>query len=204
MRVIGLTGNIGTGKSTVLAYLAGKGARVIDADQVARTVVEPGEPAYSAVVDAFGPGILHPDGTVDRAALGAVVFRDPERLHRLEAIVHPAVFAHVGALLAEARANGPAPVVVIEAIKLLESGRLLPFCDEIWVVTASEETQLRRLMRTRGMDAAEARRRLAAQSAQEEKVRRATRVIPNDGTPQELYARLDAIWDEITETARGG
>lgn len=191
--VIGLTGNIGTGKSTVGRFLAGKGALALDADRIAHQVIEPDGPAYAGVVEAFGPEIVQADGRIDRAALGAIVFRDPERLRVLESIVHPAVFARTQELLAVSKT----PVVVIEAIKLLESRRLLPLCTEIWVVTASEETMLRRLMERRGMDADEARRRLAAQLPQEEKVRQATRVIENDGTPEELYARLDVLWKEI-------
>lgn len=198
--IIGLTGNIGTGKSTVIRYLARKGAQTLDADRIAHEVMEPGGPAYAPVVEAFGAAILRADGAIDRAALGAIVFADSERLRVLEAIVHPAVFACTRTLLASSQA----PVAVIEAIKLLESGRLLPLCTEIWVVTASEETQLRRLMETRAMSDAEARRRMAAQSSQEEKVRQATRVIPNDGTPAELYAHLDAMWAELEKQYFGG
>jgi dephospho-CoA kinase len=195
MIVVGITGNIGTGKSTAMAWLARKGACVVDADKVGHAVMEPGAAAYAQVVAAFGPGVLAPDGRIFRPALGAIVFADAAQLARLEAIVHPAVLARTQELLA----GCSAPVAVIEAIKLLEARNLLRLCHEVWVVTASEETILRRLMESRGMDEAEARRRLAAQSPTSEKLRHATRVITNDGAPEELYAQLDKIWGELTE-----
>jgi dephospho-CoA kinase len=191
--VIGLTGNIATGKSTVLRYLAAKGVHVIDADQLTHQAMAPNGPAYAPIVAAFGDAIVRPDGTIDRPALGRVVFSDPAALARLEAIVHPAVFT-----LAQAQvAATVAPVVVIEAIKLLEARSLVRLCDETWVVTAGEATQLRRLREERGMAEAEARKRMAAQSPQAEKVQQADRVIDNDGTPEQLYRQLDAIWAEL-------
>lgn len=193
--VIGLTGNIGTGKSTAIAWLAQRGAFVIDADKVGHAVMEPGEHAWAAVAQAFGDSVVAPDGRIDRKALGAIVFSDPSKLALLEAILHPAVLERTRMILDAS----DAPVVVIEAIKLLEARNLLRLCDEIWVITASEETILRRLMDGRRMDAAEARRRLAAQSPQSEKVKQATRVIANDGTPEQLYAQLERIWAELTE-----
>jgi dephospho-CoA kinase len=192
--VVGLTGNIATGKSTVLAYLRGKGAHVIDADKLAHRALLPGGPAHDAVVAAFGVAVLREDGTIDRPALGRIVFADPQALQRLEQIVHPAVFV----LAQQELAATAAPVVIVEAIKLLESGRLLTLCQEIWVVTADAETQLRRLMQERGMDEADARQRMAAQPPQEEKVARATRVIDNNGAPDTLYVTLDAIWNDLT------
>jgi dephospho-CoA kinase len=188
-----LTGNIATGKSTVLAYLQGRGATVLDADKLAHAAMAPDGPAYDAVVAAFGEAIVGPGGVIDRKALGAIVFADATQLARLEANVHPAVFV----LAQQALDATDAPVAVIEAIKLLESGRLLRLCDEVWVVVADEATQIRRLMESRGMDEAEARRRMAAQSPQTEKVRQADRVIDNSGSPAELYAQLDAIWNEL-------
>lgn len=195
--IIGLTGNIGTGKSTVIEWLARRGAYVIDADKVGHAVMEAGQPAYAGVLQAFGPGVLAGDGRIDRRALGALVFADPAQLARLEAIVHPAVLERTRVLLEAATA----PVVVIEAIKLLEANNLLRLCDEVWVVTAAEETILLRLLASRGMDEAEARRRLAAQSPQGEKVRHpaVTRVVNNDGTPDELAAQLEQIWVELTD-----
>lgn len=190
---IGLTGNIATGKSAVLAYLQQRGAAVIDADKLAHQAMAPGGPAYAAVAAAFGPTVVAADGAIDRQALGAIVFADATRLAQLEAIVHPAVFT----LAQQALAATTAPVVVIEAIKLIESGRLLPLCDEVWVVVADEATQLQRLMQLRGLSEAEARLRMAAQSPQAEKIKHATRVIENNGDWRALHAQLDAIWNEL-------
>ena len=191
--MIGLTGNIASGKSTVLAYLRRKGAHVIDADKLTHRSMQPGGPAYDAIVSAFGRDILADDGSINRAALGSVVFADPDALRRLEEIVHPAVFE----LAKEELAQTTAPVVVVEAIKLLEAKRLVTLCQEVWVVTADPDVQLRRLLQERGMSEAEARQRMAAQSSQADKVKQATRVIANNGSIQALYAQLDAAWNEL-------
>ncbi len=195
--IIGLTGNIATGKSTVLDYLRRKGAYSIDADKLTHRTMQPGGLAYDAIVQTFGRDILAEDGTIQRAALGRIVFADPAALRRLEEIVHPAVFTLAQAELAQT----DAPVVVVEAIKLLEAKRLLTLCREVWVVTADPEVQLRRLSEERGMSEAEARQRMAAQSSQADKVKQATRVIVNNGSTEALYAQLDAIWNEITAKA---
>lgn len=193
--IVGLTGNIATGKSTVLAYLRHKGAHIIDADRLAHAAMAPSGPAYAAVVAAFGPGVVAADGQIDRLALGRIVFADAAALQRLEAIVHPAVFQLAQAELA----TTTAPVVILEAIKLLESGRLLTLCNEVWVVTAAPEIQMARLLTLRGMSETEAAQRMAAQSSQAEKVQRATRVIDNSGTTDELAAQLDAIWADLLD-----
>lgn len=152
---IGLTGPIGCGKSTVAGWLADLGARVIDADEVARGVTPPGSPELAAVVDAFGAGVLHADGSLDRAALGRIVFADPAALRRLEAIIHPAVRGPILEQIADAQREGVAAVVV-EAIKLVEGG-LAALCDEIWLVTCDPTEQRARLMeRTRARLAAQA------------------------------------------------
>lgn len=195
--IVGLTGNIATGKSTVLQYLRAKGAYVIDADKLTHQAMQPDGPAYAAIVEAFGPSVVNGDRTIDRGALGRIVFSDPAKLRELEAIVHPAVFV----LAKEELARTDASLVVVEAIKLLESQRLLTLCNEVWVVTADPDVQLRRLMSQRAMTEAEARQRMAAQSAQEEKVKHATRVIANNGTPEELYRQLDVLWNELSAAA---
>lgn len=191
--IIGLTGNIATGKSTILAYLADKGAYIIDADKLAHAVIEPGGPAYQPVIDEFGRGILHPDGTVDRKALGAIVFADPVLLHKLEQIIHPLVFARIVELVSRAPSN----VIILEAVKLLEAGPMVSQCDEVWVVTTRPDVQLRRLIEQRGMDAETAQQRMRMQSPQAAKVNQADRVIDNSGSLENLYSQLDTIWEAL-------
>ena len=157
---IGITGPIGCGKSTVSGWLAAWGAFVVDADAVARAVVEPGEPALARVVERFGDAVRAPDGTLDRAALARIVFADPGALGDLEAIVHPAVRPRVLAAIEAAETVG-APAVVIEAIKLVESG-LAALCDETWLVTCTPDEQRARLA-GRGVAPDDAARRIAAQ-----------------------------------------
>lgn len=199
MYIIGLTGNIATGKSTVLRYLQQKGAYVFDADKLAHESMQKGTHTYWAIVDTFGEAILQADGAIDRPKLGQVVFSDPAKLAQLEALVHPAVFDLARRELAKVEAD----VVVLEAIKLLEAGQLVTMCDEVWVVVSSPEIQIQRLRETRNMSEAEARRRMAAQSPPEEKVKRSDRVIDNSGTEAELYAQVDQAWAAIIAKANG-
>ncbi|MDD3825586.1 MAG: dephospho-CoA kinase [Anaerolineae bacterium] len=196
--LIGLTGNIATGKSAVARMLASLGAAVIDADRVAHEVMEPGGAAYAAVVDAFGPEILNPGGTVDRRRLGDIVFRDPAALARLEAAVHPAVLLEVGRRIAAAEAG----VVVVEAIKLIEAGMHRAY-DALWVVTAPRKVQIERLVRERGMTHDEATLRVDAQPPQEEKAALADRVLVNDGTLAQLRARVEAAWEQLPRGDEG-
>lgn len=193
--LIGLTGNIACGKSTVLAMLRDHGAAVIDADQVTRQVQQPGEPVYQQIVETFGETILvEPGGPIDRQRLGAIVFSDPQALRRLEQIVHPAVHARILAWLDEAATY--ARVAVIDAVKLLEAG-WKQVCDAVWVVTCTPDQQLRRLMETRGMSEAEARMRIAAQPPQESRVAQADVVIDNSGALDATRAQVDAAWARI-------
>lgn len=194
--VIGLTGNIGTGKSTVTRMLADLGATVIDADALAHEVIAPGTPGWQQVVDAFGPGVVAADGAIDRAQLAAIVFSDPAALARLEAIIHPLVIQEADRRI---RAIGRG-VVVIEAIKLIESG-MVRDCDALWVVTARPEQQIERLVRERGMSAAEVQRRMAAQPPQSEKIALADVVIDNSGTPEETRAQVEAAWKTLQAQA---
>ena len=196
--LIGLTGNIATGKSAVARMLASLGAAVIDADRVAHEVMEPGGAAYAAVVDAFGPEVLNPGGAVDRRRLGDIVFRDPAALARLEAAVHPAVLLEVGRRIAAAEAD----VVVVEAIKLIEAGMHRAY-DALWVVTAPREVQIERLVRERGMTHDEATLRVDAQPPQEEKAALADRVLVNDGTLAQLRARVEAAWEQLPRGDEG-
>jgi len=187
--IIGLTGNIGVGKSAVLDVLRKLGAYAIDADKVAHGVMLPGGRAYDAVVAAFGPGVLLKDGGINRRELANIVFAYPEKLSRLEAIVHPAVEQAVQAEIEAA----DAPVVVIEAIKLLE-GKLKSICDEVWVVTAPEDVQIARLMDYRGMTEREARSRMRSQTPQEWKAARADVVIVNDSDLLTLEQQVTEAW----------
>jgi len=176
---IGLTGPIGCGKSTVAHVLGRSGAVVIDADEVARSVTAPGEPALARIVERFGPAYLLSDGSLDRAALGRTVFPDPEALADLERIVHPAVRRVIERVCADAEREG-AVAVVVEAIKLVEGG-LAATCDEVWLVSCRPAAQRARLRR-RGLSAAEIDQRIAAQSGIDDRVRPvATRVIDTSG-----------------------
>lgn len=191
--VIGLTGNIATGKSTILNYLMEKCAFIIDADKLGHRVIEPGGQAYDAVVRTFGREILREDGAIDRKKLGKIVFSNPIDLGRLEKIVHPKIFD----LGKQEIDENESPVIVLEAIKLLEAGLMSTLCDEIWVVTSSLTTQLRRLLEARLMEETEARRMIDLQPPQAAKVNQADRVIENDGSLAELHAQLDAIWEDL-------
>jgi dephospho-CoA kinase len=190
--LIGLTGNIATGKSAVAQMLADLGAYVIDADEVAHEVMQPGGAAYSAVVEAFGRGILAADGTIDRTKLGAIVFRDPAALRRLEAAVHPATIAEVGRRIVAA----DEAVVVVEAIKLIEAGMHRAY-DALWVVTAPRALQIERLMAARGMSEQDAALRIDAQPPQAEKAALADTVIVNNGNLANLREKVEAAWAQI-------
>jgi dephospho-CoA kinase len=189
MYIIGLTGNIATGKTTVGRMLADLGARYIDADEVAHTVIAKGGGAFLVVVAAFGTGILDANGDIDRRRLGGIVFSDATRLRQLESIVHPAVLASISQTIATASED----VVVLDAIKLLESG-LSGRCDAVWVVTCPREEQLDRLVRERGLPIAEALMRINAQPPAEEKVRRADVVIDNGGRLSNTRRQVKSAW----------
>lgn len=191
---VGLTGGIGSGKSTVSAALAELGAVVIDADLVAREVVARGTPGLAAVVAEFGPEVLTADGDLDRPALGAVVFADDAARKRLEAIVHPLVHERVAAIEADA---APDAVVVHDIPLLTETGRAGSF-DAVVVVDVPTEVQVERLVRDRGMTEADARARIAAQATREDRIAVATHVIDNTGTLDDLRARVAEVWAELT------
>jgi len=193
-RIIGLTGNIATGKSAVMRFAAERGALTIDADRVVHELLDGDTAIQEAVAAAFGPGVRRAGGRIDRAALGRLVFDDPAQLRRLEGILHPAVRAAI----ARRVAGSEAAVVVIEAIKLLE-GPLVALCDQVWVTTCARETQLERLRVCRGMDAADAVARVDAQNPQEEKVARADVVIHTGGLLRETEAQVARAWEELTQ-----
>jgi dephospho-CoA kinase len=190
--LIGLTGNIATGKSVVRRMLEHLGAYGIDADALSHRVISRGAPGYRSVVDEFGKFVLDEEGEIDRAKLGKVVFTDAAALARLEAIVHPLVRQAVDHLVK----NSTQAVVVVEAIKLLESP-LREKMDSVWVVTASEKTQLGRLARKRGMSEGEARQRMAHQSEQTEKAAAASVVIYNDGSVEETWQQVHDAWKDL-------
>jgi len=195
---IGLTGPIGCGKSTVAGWLAARGAVVVDADEVARDVTAPGQPAHDAVLAHFGDPVRGADGTLDRAALARLVFSDPAALADLEAIVHPAVRPQLLAVVESAEAAG-VPAVVIEAIKLVEGG-LAALCDEVWLVTCDARVQRERLL-ARGASPEDADRRIAAQRGLVERLRpAASRVLDTTGPAVDARSRLAALWDETVGT----
>ncbi len=204
--LIGLTGGIACGKSTVLAILSALGARTIDADRVTHRVQQPGKPVYKQIVAAFGTNVLtRPGGPIDRRKLGDQVFSDKTALQQLEKIVHPAVRTEIGEWLEQvAHGSGHGsreqpldrPVAVIDAIKLLES-TWAEQCDSIWVVTCTEEQQVERLVQTRGMSETEARRRVAAQPPQSNRLAHADVVIDNSGTQDKTRAQIEAAWAKI-------
>lgn len=187
--VLGITGNIASGKSTVVGILKELGARHIDADLVYRDLVAPGKPLLRALLAHFGAGIIAADGSLDRQALGAIVFSDPARLAELDQLTHPAVIAETDRRVEEI-ADG---VVIIDAVKLIESGHA-EACDEVWVVTAPEDLQVARLMTRNQLTEAEARRRVAAQPPLAPKIARADRVIDNSGSLEDLRATVTAAW----------
>jgi dephospho-CoA kinase len=194
---IGLTGPIGCGKSTVAGWLAERGAAVIDADRLAREVVEPDQPAFAAIVAAFGPEVVGDDGRLDRAALGRLVFSDPGERARLEAITGPAVRPRILAAIDEAEAVG-APVVVLEAIRLVEGG-YVESVDEVWLVTCEPEVQRRRLA-DRGMLADDVAARMAAQTGLVERVIPvATRVLDTSGPVAATRTSAEALLRSATE-----
>jgi dephospho-CoA kinase len=193
--VIGLTGNIATGKSVVRKMLEHLGAYGIDADALAHRAIAKDAPGYQPVLDTFGSWILTPEGQIDRTKLGRVVFSDLEALEKLEAIIHPLVRQAIDLLVRRAGQK----IIVIEAIKLLE-GELRQACDNIWVTTAPMEIQLRRLRLNRGLSAEVARQRIAVQPPQAEKIEAADVVIKNSGSFESTWKQVLAAWqDTIAE-----
>ncbi len=195
--VIGLTGNIATGKSVVRRMLEQLGAYTIDADMLAHRAIAKGAPGYQAVIDTFGKWILDANGEINRERLGRVVFSDPEALKKLEAIVHPLVFQAIDVMVRRASQ----PIVVIEAIKLLETD-LRFACDAIWVIHAPTDVQLERLMQKRQMSREDALRRIQVQTPQQEKIAQAHVAIENRGSYEELWKEVSRHWQAIPVSSR--
>jgi dephospho-CoA kinase len=196
---VGLTGGIGAGKSEVSRRLAALGAVILDADKAAREVVEPGTPGLARLVEAFGPGVLRDDGSLDRPKLGAIVFGDPAALTRLNEITHPLVREHIEAAEAAAIAAGGADLVLVHDIPLLAEGgrdRSRGF-DVVIVIDVPVETQLERLVGSRGMPRGQAESRMAAQSTREQRLAIADIVIDNSGTLADLDKRVSEVWADL-------
>jgi dephospho-CoA kinase len=193
--IIGLTGNIACGKSTVRGMLEERGAATLDADALVHELYLPGDPVFRAVVDAFGDDIVAADGTLDRRALGRKVFGNPDALARLEGLTHPAVIERTWQWVGRQTTS----VVVVDAVKLIEAG-IVDGCDALWVVTCPLDEERRRLMTRPGMTDAEADRRLAAQAPEAAKVARADVVIDNGGTIEATRAQIDRTWASLPIT----
>lgn len=202
MLLVGLTGGIGAGKSTVAELLAERGALVIDADDLARRAVAPGTAGFDRVVEVFGEGILGPEGDIDRARLAEIVFADEERRRELEAIVHP----EVARLFAEAvEPHRDTDRVVVYSVPLLAERGLAELFDVVVVVVADVDRRTERLMRDRGMAADEVRARVAAQLDDEQRARVADVLLDNDGSPERLGPQVDRLWTQLRtrpETSR--
>ena len=197
---VGLTGGVASGKSTVAALLRELGAVVVDSDVLAREVVEPGTPGLAAVVEAFGSDVLTADGTLDRPALGAVVFGDDAARRRLEAILHPLIRARA----AELEAAAPKGTVVVHDIPLLvETGQADRF-EAVLVVDVPVETQVERMVRDRGMSGEDALARVAAQADREQRLAAATHVVDNTGTREDLRDRVAEVLEKLVSAGSTG
>jgi len=199
MLLVGLTGGIGAGKSTVAALLEERGARVIDADDLARRAVRSGTATFERIVESFGSGVVGADGELDRAALASIVFADPDRRRELERITHP----EVARMLQEAleRLRSTDDVVVYASPLIVESG-MTDACDVVVVVASSAEEQLRRVGAQRGMSESDVRARMAAQASDDERAAAADVILDNGGTIQELEAQVDRLWRDLERTAQ--
>ena len=200
---LGLTGGIGSGKTLVARLFRDLGAAVVDADAIAREVVAPGRPAYKGIVRAFGPGVLRPDGTIDRAALGARIFADAEARRTLNALTHPHIRRRMVEEGARLSATPGVDVIVFDIPLLLETtdGRDLDL-DGIVVVDAAEGVRVERLLARDGLTEAEVRHRLAAQIPLRQKVARADWVIDNNGSPEQTRQQVQTLWKTLQAKRR--
>ena len=196
MKVIGLTGNIACGKSAVARMFEELGARVIDADRIARLVVDPGEPAWKEIVKTFGKEILNQDGTINRGRLGEIVFNDKEKRETLNGITHPRIIERIKELIEEAGREN-VEVVIVEAALIVEKGGMKPLINDLIVVTADEKAQIRRLMGRDRFSREAALSRIRSQIPLSEKVGLATYVIDNSGTLEETRRQVEEVWKRI-------
>ncbi len=195
MKVIGLTGGIGSGKSTVSKFLAHLGAVVIDADKVGHEVFKPGTKAWQEVVDAFGQGIISADGTIDRRKLGEIVFSNPGARAKLNQVMHPLIYEQVKSQMEEYGRKGAA-IIIVEAPLLLEVG-WKSLVDEVWVTSASEATVIKRLKEQKGLSEAQSLARIRAQLTDGERIRQVDVVIDTDCALDELKERVEALWRKL-------
>jgi dephospho-CoA kinase len=197
MFVVGLTGGIGTGKSTFAALLLERGAQVIDADALGRDALRPGAPAWHSVVDQFGQEVLvHPAMEIDRKRLAELVFNDPEALKALNAIVHPMIFKGIADELDRLRPSND--IVVLDAALIVETA-LADVCDVVIVMDSTDDERIRRLKRNRGMSLTDIRARMTSQSDPHVLIGRADIVVRNDGSPEDLAREADEVWARLTE-----
>jgi dephospho-CoA kinase len=201
MLTVGLTGGIGSGKSTVAKLLAELGAPIFDADKVGHDIYRPGAPAYHDVIAAFGQEVVAADGSIDRKKLGPIVFADPAQLKRLESIVHPRMFERMGEMVKEMRAQGITLPIVIEAAILIEA-HWQPLFDEIWLVEAPRERVIERVEAERGLKPEQTEARIKAQLSNEERRQHASLVIDNSGTIEALRVKVTDLWRDLV--ARNG
>ena len=194
MFLIGLTGGIGSGKSTVASRLKTLGARIVDADKIAREIVEPGEPALAELAEAFD-GVLNADGSLNRAELARQAFAAPDATEKLNSITHPRIRERTLERFAEARTDG-VPVLVYDMPLLIENGEYKKM-DHVLVVDAADEIRIDRLVNSRGLDEEDARRRIAAQISREERLAAADSVVDNSGTRDQLLQQVDTFWEQV-------
>ncbi len=201
MLSIGLTGGIGSGKSTVTKILGELGAPIIDADKVGHAIYAPDGPAYQEMIVAFGREILAPDGTIDRRKLGPLVFADAAALQRLNSIVHPKMFTRMRQMIEELRSGGERNPIVIEAAILIEAN-WQPLFDQIWLVTASKERVIERIERDRGLKPEQTEARIRSQLPDEQRRKYSSTVITNDGTIEELRDKVAHLWQAALASGR--
>ena len=194
MFLIGLTGGIGSGKTTVATRLKGLGVRIVDADKIAREIVEPGEPALAELAEAFD-GVLNADGSLNRAELARQAFAAPDATEKLNSITHPRIRERTLERFAEARTDG-VPVLVYDMPLLIENGEYKKM-DHVLVVDSADEIRIDRLVNSRGLDEEDARRRIAAQISREERLAAADSVVDNSGTRDQLLQQVDTFWEQV-------
>ncbi len=199
MKTIGLTGGIGSGKSTVSQLLGELGAFVIDADKVGHEIYLPGKEAWKQVTAAFGQDILAPDQTIDRKKLGAIVFGSDDARKRLNSIVHPLMFTDIDRRIKEKRAEGFTKPIVVEAAILIEAN-WLPLADEVWLVVTNKNAVIDRVASQRGMSAKDTEARIASQLSDAERRKYATLVIENDGSLEDLKQKVQTAWSRVASS----